>query len=112
VCANVSITTLRVLGVAVNNPRSVMIAVLGFNLAGDGSAMRLIRGSVRRDSAISVGLLALVVCASAACRRENPALLRAATTATVVAASQHATAVVARATAVVDATLESGSFRS
>jgi hypothetical protein len=36
VCANVSITTLRVLGVAVNTPRSVMIAVLGFNLAGDG----------------------------------------------------------------------------
>lgn len=54
--------------------------------------------------ALSLGLLALVVALSSACRRENPALLRAATAATVAAASQQATAVVATATAVVEAT--------
>jgi len=55
--------------------------------------------------AICCGLLALLVAASAACRRENPATLRAATAAAVAAASQQPTAVVATATAVVEATV-------
>jgi hypothetical protein len=58
--------------------------------------------------AICVGVLALVVASSAACRRENPAVLRAATAATAAAASQQATAVVGTATAVVEATVTAG----
>ena len=53
----------------------------------------------------TVGLVALIVAASAACRRENPATLRVATAATVSAASQQATALVATATAVVESTV-------
>lgn len=53
--------------------------------------------------AICFSLLALIVASTAACRRENPAAVRAATAAAVAAARQQATAVVA--TAVVEATV-------
>jgi hypothetical protein len=49
-------------------------------------------------------LLAFILVSTTACRRENPAVVRAATATAVAAASQRATAVVAAATAVVAAT--------
>ena len=58
--------------------------------------------------AICLGLVVLMVASCAACRRENPAPLRAATAAAVAAASQQATAVVATATAMVEATIAAG----
>ena len=58
--------------------------------------------------AVLLALLALVVASSLACRRENPALVRAATAATAAAVSQQATAVVATATAVVESTAIAG----
>ena len=50
-------------------------------------------------------LVALIVALSTACRRENPAAVRAATAAAVAAGSRQATAVVATATAVIEATV-------
>lgn len=58
--------------------------------------------------AICCGLLALLLAASGACRRENPAAVRAATEAAVAAANEQATVVVATATAVVEATVAAG----
>jgi hypothetical protein len=50
-------------------------------------------------------MLAFVVASAAACRRENPATVRAATAAAVAAANEQATVVVATATAVAEATV-------
>jgi hypothetical protein len=52
--------------------------------------------------------VALIVASSAACRRENPATVRAATAAAVAAANEQATVVVATATAVAEATVTAG----
>jgi hypothetical protein len=53
-------------------------------------------------------VLVLFVATTAACRRENPAVARAATATAVAAVSQQATAVVAGATAVAQATVAAG----
>lgn len=58
--------------------------------------------------AICFGLLALIVAFSAACRRENPATVRATTAAAIAAANEQATVVVATATAVAEATVSAG----
>jgi hypothetical protein len=50
----------------------------------------------------------MLVAASTACRRENPATVRAATAAAVAAANEQATAVAATATAVVEGTVAAG----
>jgi hypothetical protein len=58
--------------------------------------------------AIFACLLALMVAWSVACRRENPATVRAATAAAVAAANEQATVVVATTSAVAEATVSSG----
>ena len=60
-------------------------------------------------AAVSLALLALVLTPSIGCRRENPAVVRAAAAATAASASRQATAVVATATAVVEATASANS---